>query len=566
MAGTDKSFTINIKSGKMYIGDLCYALSDDIYDGVWGNQGHYEDGKYETQNGEFAMVGTAYGDGCYPGSDGMEYPVDAGIIGICDASLVNKDVHGYGTIVDATGEANISYEDGTIAITYDNNGATKFVNIETSEDWDDEDFEDEEEPYDDEEEEDYFESASRDMSNSLINEYLNEGNFWGGDDDDSNVAYVQVRGYATEEDFKRGYASMIEADDDAETLFNECKKDVDNGEFYAIVTGDFSCKYDRDEVEYDDRFIPIKTYPEGLDTNCVSVTEALNEAHYDPADYWHEDPYWYRKPHGGVKTTDADDELMARAEAKYGDAGDYSHFPKKPAPAKPSAAAMGPATKDYTDSEAAKQFYDWAKKNVIDYDSFHKAYDDALKAAGCPTSIFGSSGSLNNSRTWNQIKVLDASLSSVRALKKLWGLQFKSDAKSLARHKEDEEKHKVYQHERDLLAAIRERVKAHPEIFNKDEQTKKAKFNIEKQDENPAYLSVGRAYPNNNGCISIGWKEDVNYDVCYGDSVTVRYPDIDNFMNTDVNTLADYFIDQIKNDDWCDGLGYHKFKDGSRDV
>ena len=109
MAGTNKSFTINIKSGKMYIGDLCYALSDDIYDGVWGNQGHYEDGKYETQNGEFAMVGTAYGDGCYLGSDGMEYPVDAGIIGICDASLVNKDVHGYGTIVDATGEANMEF-------------------------------------------------------------------------------------------------------------------------------------------------------------------------------------------------------------------------------------------------------------------------------------------------------------------------------------------------------------------------------------------------------------------------------------------------------------------------
>jgi hypothetical protein len=37
-------------------------------------------------------------------------------------------------------------------------------------------------------------------------------------------------------------------------------------------------------------------------------------------------------------------------------------------------------------------------------------------------------------------------------------------------------------------------------------------------------------------------------------------------MNTDVNTLADYFIDQIKNDDWRDGLGYHNFKDGTRDV
>lgn len=108
---------------------------------------------------------------------------------------------------------------------------------------------------------------------------LVEGNFWGGNDDDSEVAYVQIRGYDTEEDFKNGDASMIEAADDEEAFFNNCKQDVDNGEFYAIVMGDFSCKYDEEEVEYDDKFTPTKVYPEGLDVN--HLTETLTEASED---------------------------------------------------------------------------------------------------------------------------------------------------------------------------------------------------------------------------------------------------------------------------------------------
>lgn len=118
----------------------------------------------------------------------------------------------------------------------------------------------------------------------LIEEYLPEGKFWGGDEDDFNVAYVQIRGYDTEEDFKRDYASMIETAEDEEAFFNDCKKDVDNGEFYAIVMGDFSCKYDEEDVEYDDKFIPTKVYPEGLDTS--HLTETLTEASEDLPKAW----------------------------------------------------------------------------------------------------------------------------------------------------------------------------------------------------------------------------------------------------------------------------------------
>lgn len=111
-------FTINVKNG-FYVGDLCYALSDEVYHGVWGAN-NYEIGKYEYDGKEFAMVNTAYGDGCYLGSDLREYPVDAGIIGICDAELAKKDFGNLGRIIQYSGEVTIAYDDvsGTIYISY----------------------------------------------------------------------------------------------------------------------------------------------------------------------------------------------------------------------------------------------------------------------------------------------------------------------------------------------------------------------------------------------------------------------------------------------------------------
>ena len=81
-----------IPPGKYYIGDLCYALSDTIYDTVFGNIGEYDSGFYKNnKNNDFFMVdNTAYGDGCYIASDGKEFCVDAGIIGVCPASMIGK--------------------------------------------------------------------------------------------------------------------------------------------------------------------------------------------------------------------------------------------------------------------------------------------------------------------------------------------------------------------------------------------------------------------------------------------------------------------------------------------
>lgn len=144
-----------IKSnGKFYIGDLCYAMSDRVYDEVWGKMYKYEDGSFiDPETGlSFAMVGTAYGDGSYWGesTDGssQEFPVDAGIIGICPIELTQEDdnkVFGksteYGIVIDYTGEVEIDRDEtGTIHVTY---GIFTMV-IPTAGSFDDDD----EDPYD----------------------------------------------------------------------------------------------------------------------------------------------------------------------------------------------------------------------------------------------------------------------------------------------------------------------------------------------------------------------------------------------------------------------------------
>jgi len=115
-----KNFTIRVRNG-FYLGDLCYVLADDVYDGIWGEQYKYKDGAYvdPATNSEFAMVGTAWGDGCFYGTDRQSYPVDAGIIGVCDAKLVKKSNVCLGRIIqDYSGKVRLSYENGTITIAW----------------------------------------------------------------------------------------------------------------------------------------------------------------------------------------------------------------------------------------------------------------------------------------------------------------------------------------------------------------------------------------------------------------------------------------------------------------
>ena len=133
----NKSFKINVKNG-FYIGDLCYALNKQIYDEVWGGN-NYEDGQYtdpETK-AEFAMVGTAYGDGEYESDVGAFFPVDAGIIGIADLSICDKDTSFGKVVPDYSGIVYIEYNDGTITVSWGDDANHKEINIYTSYEEDD---------------------------------------------------------------------------------------------------------------------------------------------------------------------------------------------------------------------------------------------------------------------------------------------------------------------------------------------------------------------------------------------------------------------------------------------
>lgn len=109
-----------IRSEKgFYVGDICYVLADNVYDDVWGKNG-YEDGEFTVpETGlKFAVAGTAWGDGYYQGSDGREYPVDAGVIGIVPLELVEKTCGlKNGSVHECAGEAIMEATDGKFTFT-----------------------------------------------------------------------------------------------------------------------------------------------------------------------------------------------------------------------------------------------------------------------------------------------------------------------------------------------------------------------------------------------------------------------------------------------------------------
>ena len=144
----NKSFKINVKNG-FYIGDLCYALNKKIYDEVWGGN-NYEDGQYtdpETK-AEFAMVGTAFGDGEYGSSDGVAFPVDAGIIGVADLAICDGNTSFGKVVPNYSGTVLIRYENGTITVSWKPDKYYSFIEIYTC---DEEDYDEDE----DSEEEDW---------------------------------------------------------------------------------------------------------------------------------------------------------------------------------------------------------------------------------------------------------------------------------------------------------------------------------------------------------------------------------------------------------------------------
>ena len=84
---------MKMKAGTYYVGDPCYVYGEDhkewmnfLEDGVW----KVDDEPFD-YNGFTCFSGsTMWGDGCYYGSDGFTYPVDAGMIGAIPVEMADQ--------------------------------------------------------------------------------------------------------------------------------------------------------------------------------------------------------------------------------------------------------------------------------------------------------------------------------------------------------------------------------------------------------------------------------------------------------------------------------------------
>lgn len=119
------SESITVPAGIYYVGDPCYTAGQD--DNAWQKWCNAVPDNGEllaaTYNG-FPVIGlhTAHGDGTYNDSDGYEYGVDAGMIGIVPVELIEKmgvqvDSSDYGRIVEFTEETQlVRHSDGVLEI------------------------------------------------------------------------------------------------------------------------------------------------------------------------------------------------------------------------------------------------------------------------------------------------------------------------------------------------------------------------------------------------------------------------------------------------------------------
>lgn len=111
---------MTMPAGKYYIGDLCYVMHGewDEYCALTINGNACLDGEFTLKDGRrFATYGTAYGDGCYPASNGAQLGVDAGLIGcirVDDITPAKENNIKLGTIVEFAGPFETSEHNGTI--------------------------------------------------------------------------------------------------------------------------------------------------------------------------------------------------------------------------------------------------------------------------------------------------------------------------------------------------------------------------------------------------------------------------------------------------------------------
>lgn len=103
-----------IPPGKYFLGDPCYC-----FDKSWRNilnETDYLSEPLLNESGEIILLAfnTKYGDGNYSDEHGNSYPVDAGVIGLTEASLIERELKDCGIFVESIGDTECFEEDGVL--------------------------------------------------------------------------------------------------------------------------------------------------------------------------------------------------------------------------------------------------------------------------------------------------------------------------------------------------------------------------------------------------------------------------------------------------------------------
>jgi hypothetical protein len=101
-----KKVEVIVPAGQYVIGDPCYAVPNEFWDDLLDSCNYFQNpiGYVRPDDLRLTKVfvlafGTKWGDGCYAGSDGNEYPVDAGLLGLVPVSIVEDLSEHEGNIV-----------------------------------------------------------------------------------------------------------------------------------------------------------------------------------------------------------------------------------------------------------------------------------------------------------------------------------------------------------------------------------------------------------------------------------------------------------------------------------
>lgn len=104
-----------LPAGKYFIGDPCYVFTDADWDALLEALDSFESDDIQHHNGfELWAFGTAFGDGVYTDQNGIEYPVDSGLLGIVPLEMItNPEGQEHGTVIEFQKPVAVDHENGT---------------------------------------------------------------------------------------------------------------------------------------------------------------------------------------------------------------------------------------------------------------------------------------------------------------------------------------------------------------------------------------------------------------------------------------------------------------------